>query len=95
MECLLEVMEQPAERVKFRTEVESNLKLKSIEELFQLGSRASLPATRITSGPGETTHEMFTFPVSPSQTAMPDDTVAFPKVRLVPKAAVESVRDRM
>ena len=86
MECVLEVMEQPAERVKFRTEVKTNffVKLKSIE-LFKPGSWASLPATRITSGSGETTDQMFLFPVSLSQTVMPDEMVAFPKVRLVAK----------
>jgi len=49
------------------------------------GSWASLPATRITSGSGETTDQMFLFPVSLSQTVMPDEMVAFPKVRLVAK----------
>ena len=64
VECVLEVMEQPAERVKFRTEVKrkfsekKNTKSKSASEStsskFKPGSWSSLPAARATFGPGET-----------------------------------------
>jgi len=53
MECMLEIMEQPAERVKFRTEVHGH---RCQQRELLLG-----------------------------QTVMPDEMVAFPKVRLVPK----------
>jgi len=66
IECLLEVMEQPAERVKFRTEVNF---LSNFSTLLNQVHGHRCQQRELLLG----------------QTVMPDEMVAFPKVRLVPK----------
>ena len=82
IECLLEVMEQPAERVKFRTEVNF---LSNFSTLLNQVHGHRCQQRELLLGQVGQNIIVFSFSVILSQTVMPDEMVAFPKVRLVPK----------